>query len=98
MSNQYETTGAATGFVEQFLRFTVIDLDERQHTDARPFCADTSCLCHEDIDLIEQFVLTPWREGLLTNEEGLRLQHGQQITSDPTPFDALRYPAKESRS
>ncbi len=28
------------------------------------------------------FILTPWREGLLTNDEGLRLQNGQQFTSE----------------
>jgi hypothetical protein len=78
MSTATKTT-STIGYVEQFLRFAVIDEDERLHTDARPFCSDASCPCHEDIELVQEHILTPWLAGLLTNEEGERLHYGQQL-------------------
>lgn len=98
-------TPTTPGFVERFLRFVVIDMDERVHTDACPFCLDTSCPCYEDIDLLQEYILTPWLTGLLTNEEGERLMNGQQITTlvsmHTTPFVAFdgddRLELEESR-
>lgn len=53
--------------------------DELLHSEVRPFCADLSCPCHADESLIQHVLVDPYMDGLLTNEEGLRLMQGQQV-------------------
>ena len=49
------------------------------HSDARPFCSDLGCPCHEDESLVLEVLVNPYMDGLLTNEEGLRLIQGGQV-------------------
>lgn len=53
--------------------------DELLHSTSHPFCSDPSCLCHADESLILEVLVNPFMDGLLTNEEGLRLMQGQQL-------------------
>ena len=51
--------------------FVVME-DEDVHTDARPFCNDDSCPCHEDRDLMDEYIHDPLNAGLLSNAEAIR--------------------------
>src|SRR5260221_6673234 len=60
----------------------VIRYDERDeiiHTDEHPFCEDPFCGCHDDRDLIKEFCYQPWKDGVLTFRESVRLRRGQQL-------------------
>ena len=53
----------------------VIPVDELIHTDARPFCADPGCFCHdnpEQIARVDQF----YQDGLLTTQEATQIVKG----------------------
>ena len=53
--------------------------DAIEHTPSHPFCDDPDCPCHTDGQLIEEYLDSPHRNGLLTTEEGLRLFTGRQV-------------------
>jgi hypothetical protein len=44
-----------------------------------PFCMDPTCPCHEDQELIEEYIGRHLSEHLMTEEEAKRLFRGQQI-------------------
>jgi hypothetical protein len=52
--------------------------DEMLHTQASPFCADPSCLCHEDQELLT-IVSEQVTNGLFTPEEAIRFVEGKQL-------------------
>jgi hypothetical protein len=56
-----------------------VEVDELIHTDERPFCQDMTCPCHEDQELIEEYIAEHLRTGHLTEREAKRLYRGQQI-------------------
>lgn len=53
--------------------------DEPVHTPEHPFCADPSCGCHQDDELIEQYLLRPQNAGLLTMKEAYRIFFDMQV-------------------
>lgn len=65
---------------EANLLFVVLYEDEMQHTDATPFCSDLEgCSCHEDSNLVREYITVPLYQGLLTNAEAMRLYFGAQL-------------------
>ena len=48
------------------------------HTQTHPFCADPSCLCHEDQEAI-QMVAQDVQNGLMTEEEATRFIKGETL-------------------
>ena len=54
--------------------------DQPVHTlPEHPFCGDLSCPCHDDKELVQEYLTTPWQNGHLTNKEADQIFHGQQI-------------------
>ena len=49
------------------------------HSDARPFCADPSCPCKTDMDLLLEHILRPFDAGLLTVSECQYIYHNVHI-------------------
>jgi hypothetical protein len=56
----------------------VIPVDDLVHTDARPFCRDQTCHCHEDELLIAQ-VAQQVQDGLFTPQEATEFVKGNGI-------------------
>lgn len=70
----------------------VIDLDERIHTDERPFCSDPLCPCHHDPNYkwehVGQFLVA----GKLTEDEAVRLFSGQSLNVADDDSCIVEYP------
>jgi len=49
------------------------------HNATRPFCSDRECVCHGNSELLQQEIYQPLQEGLMTQDEALRLYRGQMI-------------------
>ena len=49
------------------------------HTSSCPFCGDETCGCHLDRTLLQEYLITPVMDGLLTSEEAMRLFTGKQV-------------------
>ncbi len=47
--------------------------DEIVHDATRPFCNQPDCPCHEDADLVREYITRPLDAGLITNAEAIRL-------------------------
>lgn len=59
--------------------FVVLMEDEIAHDDAHPLCSDPTYLCHDDANLVREFITQPLDNGLMTNSEALRLFWGKQL-------------------
>ena len=55
------------------------DGDELTHTNEHPFCNDPECPCHEDSDLVNEYIHQTLDSGTLTNAEAMRLYWGQTL-------------------
>jgi len=64
---------------EQNLVYIVLDEDPILHTDEHPLCADLTCPCHDDRDLVRQYINKPLDNGLLTGSEAIRLYFGRMV-------------------
>lgn len=53
--------------------------DELVHTDEHPFCGDPDCPCHEDNDLVGEYITQPLNSGTLTDAEAVRVYWGQPL-------------------
>lgn len=56
----------------------VIPVDYKEHTEAKPFCWNSGCPCHEDQEAIahvNQYV----QDGLLTSSEATDVVNGKTI-------------------
>jgi hypothetical protein len=53
--------------------------DEPIHTEEHPFCSDLHCPCHEDWQNINEHITEPLRNGLMTDNEAIRLYQDRQI-------------------
>lgn len=53
--------------------------DEPFHTQANPFCWDSTCGCHEDQELL-LFVSDAVTHGLLTPDEATRFVKGETVS------------------
>ena len=62
---------------EANLIFVVKTLDDLIHTNEQPLCQDPSCPCHEDANLVREYITKPLDNGLLTNPKALRLFWGR---------------------
>ena len=63
-------------FADNFI--PVIPVDYKEHTETKPFCWNSGCLCHEDqeaIALVNQYV----QDGLLTQSEATDVVNGKTI-------------------
>ena len=63
------------------LVFIVAMLDELVHTNETPLCSDPTCPCHDDSNVVREYVTKPLDNGLLTNAEAMRLFWGKQLVS-----------------
>lgn len=43
------------------------------HDEQHPFCSDDSCPCHEDSDLMDEYIIKRLDSGLISNAEAVRL-------------------------
>lgn len=50
--------------------------DEPLHTESKPFCADLSCDCHTDMELLGEYITKPLNAGTLTYKEARHLWAG----------------------
>jgi len=65
----------------------VVDVEEKLHTDAHPFCNDFTCPCHMTVDpytgrypdYYYEYLEGPRRAGLLSLDEVGRIFHGDHI-------------------
>jgi hypothetical protein len=72
---------------QENLVFIVTMLDDLVHTDEHPLCSDPTCPCHDDSNVVREYVTKPLDNGLLTNCEAMRLFWGKQIIgSQDTPI------------
>jgi hypothetical protein len=53
--------------------------DESEHTASHPFCRNPDCDCHNDPELIRDYITFPLAAGLITWAEAFRLLWNQQI-------------------
>jgi len=63
-------------FADNFI--PVVPVDAKEHTDAKPFCWNGGCLCHEDegaIAQVHQYV----QDGLLTSGEATDYVNGKTL-------------------
>jgi hypothetical protein len=59
----------------------IVWVDEIIHTDETPFCSDVNgCPCHDDSNLVREYITRPLDLGMITNAEALRLYFGTQLT------------------
>ena len=63
-------------FGENFI--PIILVDELEHTAERPFCRDSTCPCHDDIEAIAQINMS-FQSGLCTFIEAVRIIEGKQL-------------------
>lgn len=47
--------------------------DEIVHDATRPFCNQPDCPCHEDADLVREYITRPLDNGLITDAEAIRI-------------------------
>ena len=47
----------------------------------RPWCGQMDCPCHQDTDLLAQYLFDPMNDGLLTIEECSRLYWNEQVSA-----------------
>ncbi len=55
-----------------------VDLDYEDHTEARPFCWEDNCPCHEDQSNLDR-LQTWYDEGLIGAVDGDNIYHGRTI-------------------
>lgn len=53
--------------------------DELIHTDEHPFCSDDPCPCHDDADLVREYITQPLDNSTMTNTEAFRLYWNQTL-------------------
>jgi len=63
-------------FADNFI--PVITVGYKEHTEAKPFCWNSGCSCHEDREAISQ-VNQYVQDGLLTPEEATHLVNGKTV-------------------
>ena len=61
--------------------------DPLLHTADAPFCSDLACPCHQDRDLLQEYIYSPVLAGISTMDEARRLWYGgnpgyETFTSD----------------
>ncbi len=56
----------------------VIPVDAILHSDAKPFCYNSTCLCHEDSETIAQ-VNQYVQDGLITPRDATNIVNGKTI-------------------
>lgn len=59
-------------------RIPVLPVAYQTHTVANPFCWDSTCACHQNIEARIE-VARAHRDGLCTSEEAARLLAGKQV-------------------
>lgn len=64
--------------------------DEIVHDATRPFCNQPDCPCHEDADLVREYITRPLDNGLITDAEAIRIYWAGNvvvgtIATDVTP-------------
>lgn len=64
---------------EYFVVAVVMMEDEPIHTSTHPFCSDLHCPCHEDWQLIHDYIAEPLMSGLLTETECIRMYQNRQV-------------------
>ena len=70
------TTQKLRHFADNFI--PVIPVDHKEHTEAKPFCWNGGCSCHEDQDSIAH-VNEYVQDGLLTPSEATDFVNGKTI-------------------
>lgn len=70
------TTAELRPFADNFI--PIIPVDYKEHTEAKPFCWNSGCSCHEDQDAIAQ-VNKYIQNGLLTPGEATDFVNGKTI-------------------